>query len=61
VSASSIDNCIPNAASGFTFGRTNRSTERTKQFPWNVLMERAKNKWIKTMNEDETKEKKKKE
>jgi hypothetical protein len=33
---SSMDNCIPNPASGFTFGNDNKSVDLTKKLPWNV-------------------------
>jgi hypothetical protein len=35
---SSTDTCIPNPASGFTFGNDNKSVDLTKKLPWNVCM-----------------------
>jgi hypothetical protein len=35
---SSIDTCIPNPASGFTFGNDSKSVDLTKKLPWNVCM-----------------------
>jgi len=33
---SSIATCIPNPASGFTFGNDSKSVDLTKKLPWNV-------------------------
>ena len=38
VKLSSISICIPKLWSGLTFGKDNKSVDRTKKFPWNVLM-----------------------
>ena len=35
---SSMDTCIPNPASGLTFGKDSKSVDLTKKLPWNVCM-----------------------